>query len=123
MWPTRPCSGSLVASCHVHARPLVAAPHACACPLAVASPPCTRRLWFADALAPWGRHLMHVPGRHGLQHLEVFGGGFFGPACWLDAGSFLGPGCCSSSSFSSSFQGDSDKFLAYDDDGRTATTA
>jgi hypothetical protein len=31
MWPTCSRSGSLVASCRVHALPLVAAPHACAC--------------------------------------------------------------------------------------------
>src|SRR5260221_3952598 len=44
MWLIHPCSGSLVAWCCIHARPLVAAPHVCACPFTAGSQPRTRPL-------------------------------------------------------------------------------
>jgi len=95
MRSTRPRTGSLVALCRVRARALVGAPHACAADAPALS---WRRVWFAHAPAPWGRRLMYVPSPRGFQRSEPCRGGFFSPACWLDAGSSLGQGWCSAHS-------------------------
>jgi len=73
----------------------VGAPHACAADAPALS---WRRVWFAHAPAPWGWRLMYVPSPRGFQRSEPCRGGFFSPACWLDAGSSLGQGWCSAHS-------------------------
>jgi len=85
-----------MAASRPYTRPLVAAPLVCPCARPLESAPlvcpCARPLESAPLVFLCARPLgtvMYVLGRCGLQRLELCGGGFISPACWLDAGSSL----------------------------------
>src|SRR5260221_10972861 len=97
MWPTHPCSGSLMAWCQVDAWALVAVPHACAFPFVAACSPVHHVLGASGLLI----HLLAGGGASCIFLVDVgcntssfVSEAFSSPAWWLDAGSWLGQGWC-----------------------------